>query len=69
MVVHFVPEGCGTIFEITSAGILTTLHNFCSSTNCADGDDPYGPLVQGNDGNFYGTTDGYDVSGTELSSK
>ena len=59
----FFSQGCGTTFKLTSAGILTTLHNFCSSTNCADGDEPYDRMVQGSDGNFYGTTDGYDVSG------
>ncbi len=46
----------GTIFEITSAGTLTTLHQFCSQTNCADGAGPQGGLTQATDGNFYGTT-------------
>lgn len=33
------------------------LYSFCSQTNCTDGEDPeYGPLVQGPDGNIYGTT-------------
>ena len=49
---------CGTVFEITSTGALTTLYDFCTST-CADGAYPYGPLVQATDGNFYGTTYGY----------
>jgi uncharacterized repeat protein (TIGR03803 family) len=48
--------GCGTIFKITPRGTLTTLHNFCSQTNCADGDQPVAGLVQGTDGRFYGTT-------------
>ena len=48
---------CGTVFKITPSGVLTTLHNFCSRTNCADGFSPNG-LVQGTDGNFYGTTGG-----------
>jgi uncharacterized repeat protein (TIGR03803 family) len=52
-----VPAG-GTVFKITPAGILTTLYNFCSRTNCTDGDLPYGALVQATDGNFYGTTNG-----------
>jgi uncharacterized repeat protein (TIGR03803 family) len=47
--------GCGTIFEITPGGKLTTLYNFCSQTNCADGLSP-NSLVQAGDGNFYGTT-------------
>jgi uncharacterized repeat protein (TIGR03803 family) len=50
--------GCGTVFEVTSAGKLTTLHKFCSFPNCTDGVYPFGPLVQGTDGNFYGTTSG-----------
>ncbi|HEY6290149.1 MAG TPA: choice-of-anchor tandem repeat GloVer-containing protein [Terriglobia bacterium] len=43
---------CGTVFKITPSGTLTTLHNF----DCIDGSDPYGALVQGTDGDFYGTT-------------
>jgi uncharacterized repeat protein (TIGR03803 family) len=46
----------GTLFEITPSGVLTTLYNFCSQTNCADGSQPYGGLSQGTDGSFYGTT-------------
>lgn len=48
--------GCGTIFKITLAGGLTTLHNFCAQTNCSDGENPESGLVQGSDGDFYGTT-------------
>jgi uncharacterized repeat protein (TIGR03803 family) len=48
--------GGGTIFEITAAGKLTTLYNFCSQTNCTDGATPSAALVLGTDGNFYGTT-------------
>jgi uncharacterized repeat protein (TIGR03803 family) len=43
--------GCGTIFEVTPSGTLTTLHSFYGT----DGNDP-GKLVQATDGNFYGTT-------------
>jgi len=42
----------GTVFKITSAGMLTTLHSFAGS----DGLVPIAGLVQGSDGNFYGTT-------------
>ena len=42
----------GTIFEVTPDGALTTLYNFFWDTYLG----PMGPLVQGNDGNFYGTT-------------
>ena len=48
--------GNGTIFKITPSGTLTTLYKFCANPNCADGSTPYGPLVQGSNGNFYGTT-------------
>jgi uncharacterized repeat protein (TIGR03803 family) len=45
--------GSGTIFSITTEGVLTTLHSF----NFADdGSSPLGGLVQGTDGSFYGTT-------------
>ena len=47
--------GCGTLFKITPGGTLTTLHIFCSRSGCADGQAP-GALVQGTDGNLYGTT-------------
>jgi uncharacterized repeat protein (TIGR03803 family) len=57
---------CGTIFEITSAGALTTLHTFCSETKCHDGALPYGGLFQGTHGSFYGTADlgGVHLDGT-----
>ena len=48
----------GTVFKITLDGSLTTLHTFCSFTNCSDGAYPVAPVVQGNDGNIYGTTTG-----------
>jgi len=51
--------GCGTIFKVTPSGTQTVLYNFTydSATNTAvKGIYPYGGLVQGRDGNFYGTT-------------
>lgn len=45
-------HGCGTVFRITPAGTLTTLHTF----NGTDGAEPGTALIQGTDGNFYGTT-------------
>jgi uncharacterized repeat protein (TIGR03803 family) len=46
----------GTIFKITPEGTLTTLYQFCSETGCTDGEQPAAGLVQGTDGNLYGTT-------------
>ncbi|HTS04929.1 MAG TPA: choice-of-anchor tandem repeat GloVer-containing protein [Candidatus Eisenbacteria bacterium] len=48
----------GTIFKITPSGSLTTLYSFCKVSKCADGQSPHAGLVQGRDGNFYGTTQG-----------
>jgi uncharacterized repeat protein (TIGR03803 family) len=48
----FCPGGCGTVFEITAGGKLTTLHSFDGT----DGDFPYAGLVQDTNGTFYGTT-------------
>ncbi len=46
----------GTVFKITPAGTLVTLHSFCSQAGCTDGSTPRGALIQSADGNFYGTT-------------
>lgn len=46
----------GTVFKVTPAGTLTALYSFCSQAACADGSDPLAGLIQGSDGNFYGTT-------------
>src|SRR5262249_55416245 len=48
-------SGKGTIFKLTTNGTYTTLYSF---TGGSDGRNPIGRLVQGNDGNFYGTTVG-----------
>jgi len=55
--------GCGTVFKITPSGTITTLYNFCSQSNCTDGAFPLAPLVQGSDGNFYGTAGDGGASG------
>ncbi len=46
----------GAMFEISTDGTLTTLYNFCSQSDCADGEYTYSVPVQAADGNFYGTT-------------
>jgi uncharacterized repeat protein (TIGR03803 family) len=52
------PTGCGTVFEITRDGVLTTLHRFClAQATCTDGLNP-SALILAMDGNFYGTTAG-----------
>ena len=55
--------GNGTIFDITPDGVLTVLYSFGS---ISDGADPFAGLIQGVDGNFYGTTQngGSHVDGT-----
>lgn len=47
-------HGQGTVFKIDPAGNVTTLHSFNGFPS--DGAGPIAGLVQGNDGNFYGTT-------------
>jgi len=49
------PNGAGTVFRITPSGTLTTLYRFA---DLGDGRGPQGGLLQGKDGNFYGTTSG-----------
>jgi len=47
----------GTFFEITPSGQLTTLYDFCSSSDpgCANGSNPDSAPVLGHDGKYYGT--------------
>lgn len=49
-------NGYGTVFKMTSGGTLTTIYNFCMMLFCADGSTPVAGLIQGTDGNLYGTT-------------
>jgi uncharacterized repeat protein (TIGR03803 family) len=49
-------NGDGTVFRVTPSGVVTTIYSFCSQSNCTDGSRPYAGLVQGDDGNLYGTT-------------
>jgi uncharacterized repeat protein (TIGR03803 family) len=56
--------GYGTVFQITPAGVLTTIYSFCSLPGCSDGAFPVAGLTLGSDGNFYGTTLGYTGGGT-----
>ena len=47
---------CG--WSIASGQILTPLWQFGSLSNVADGASPWSGLIQGRDGNFYGTAGG-----------
>ncbi len=54
----------GSIFSMTPAGSVTTLHTFCQQYPCPGGQYPEGSLVLGSDGLFYGTTsEGGDING------
>ncbi len=44
----------GTVFRISPSGVYTSLYSFVGPP--VDGADPFCVLVQGSDGNFYGTT-------------
>ena len=59
------PFGCGTVFQLTTAGALTTLYTFTGGAINANtttvqqnpqvnGAGPRAPLVQTSDGSFYG---------------
>lgn len=45
--------GNGTIFRVTSTGVFTLLYTFTGGT---DGGFPVAGVIEGSDGNFYGTT-------------
>jgi uncharacterized repeat protein (TIGR03803 family) len=56
-------NGWGNVFKITPSGTLTTLYSFCSLSGCADGSVPQCGLVQGTDGDLYGTTFEFGANG------
>jgi uncharacterized repeat protein (TIGR03803 family) len=47
-------SGNGTVFKMSPTGVETVLYSFAGSTT--DGRVPYSALIEGSDGNFYGTT-------------
>jgi uncharacterized repeat protein (TIGR03803 family) len=50
---------CGTVYELTpkkGKWSESVLYNFCSQSDCADGQDPEGGLIADSAGNLYGTT-------------
>jgi uncharacterized repeat protein (TIGR03803 family) len=48
-------KGLGTIYQLSPSGTFKTIYKFCKTGGCLDGANPNG-LVEGLDGNFYGTT-------------
>ena len=48
-------SNAGSVFRISPSGTLTTLYSFSGGS---DGTAPWAGLLQGSDGNFYGTTAG-----------
>lgn len=50
-------SGAGTVFQMTSTAV-TTLYGFCTQPECSDGSLPDMGVIQGSDGNLYGTTSG-----------
>jgi uncharacterized repeat protein (TIGR03803 family) len=44
----------GTVYQVTASGSVNTLYSF---TGGSDGSYPYAAVVQGTDGNFYGTAE------------
>jgi len=46
--------GCGTVFQMDSAGNVNALYSFQGSPN--DGSNPFAAVVEGSDGYLYGTT-------------
>jgi uncharacterized repeat protein (TIGR03803 family) len=55
--------GCGTVFQMTPSGVLTTIYQF---TGESDGGSPSANLIEGSDGNLYGVTSygGANLQGT-----
>jgi uncharacterized repeat protein (TIGR03803 family) len=51
-VVRFASFTCGTVFKMTPAGKVTFIYEFDKT----HGAGPIGPVIQGTDGNLYGTT-------------
>jgi RHS repeat-associated protein len=47
----------GTVFKVDTTGHETVLYNFCSASNCTDGEQPQAGLIRDASGNLYGTTE------------
>jgi uncharacterized repeat protein (TIGR03803 family) len=56
----------GTVFKISSSGVLTTLYSFCTKgvyPSCPDGDFPGPSLAQATNGSLYGITNSGGING------
>jgi uncharacterized repeat protein (TIGR03803 family) len=50
-------HNAGVLFKITPSGTESVLHDFCSSSGCADGFFPQTPILQHTNGKFYGSVE------------
>ena len=48
----------GSVYKMTTGGVVTTLINFTGSSGGSSGSSPSAPLILGSDGNYWGTTFG-----------
>jgi uncharacterized repeat protein (TIGR03803 family) len=48
--------GCGTVYQITTAGKEKVLYKFCVTGGCVFGQEPWAPPIRDSAGNLYGTT-------------
>ncbi len=49
-------KNSGVLFKVEPNGEEKVLYKFCEQKNCADGKNPYGGVIAGTSGTFYGTT-------------
>ena len=49
-------NGRGSVFMMTPAGQVTTIHSFVAGFPAGEGVYPNGPVIEGSDGNLYGVT-------------
>jgi uncharacterized repeat protein (TIGR03803 family) len=54
----------GVLFKMTPGGQVTTVHNFCATSECPDGEYPWGGLIQDYQGNIYGANSAGGANGS-----
>jgi len=62
-------EDDGVLYKVTPSGAVSTVYSFCAKAKCADGQFPTSGLIQGSDGNFYGTTQSGGANGGGIAFK